>query len=85
MEPGNEAHRDLGHTAAHGAQAGGWVIDAGTGDDWECVAKAHHNKHGIMKSTKRMRVEHGYLYQVTTEGPKGYAEALTFVPCAADE
>jgi len=72
--------RDLSHTKANDARKGGWVVDAGDPSDWECVIKAHNDELGIMKSTKRMRVEGGYLYQVTTEHPNGNAEALAFVP-----
>ncbi len=75
--------RDLGNTNPQQAAANGWVIDAGNPGDWECVCKAHNAALGIMKSTKRMRVQGGYLYQVTTETPKGIAEALAFVPEAA--
>lgn len=74
------ANRNLSHTTAEDAAKSGWVVDAGAPDTWETVAKAHNKDLMIMKSTKRMKVEGGYLYQVTTEGPNGYAEALQFVP-----
>lgn len=74
------AARDLSHTKANDARKGGWVIDAGDPGDWECICKAHHDRIGMMKSTKRMAVAGGWIYQVTTEGPKGYAEAVCFVP-----
>jgi hypothetical protein len=34
---------------------------------WECVAKASSAQQGWMKSTKRMKVPGGWIYQVTTE------------------
>lgn len=34
---------------------------------WECVAKASSLSQGWMKSTKRMMVPGGWIYQVTTE------------------
>lgn len=74
------AERDLSNTTSEDAAKSGWVVDAGAPDTWETVAKAHNSNLGLMKSTKRMKVEGGYLYQVTTEGPNGYAEALQFVP-----
>lgn len=52
---------------------------------WECLAKASSASQGWMKSTKRMRVDGGWLYQVTTEHRSNgvvtaCAEALAFVP-----
>ena len=76
------ADRDLSNTTSEDAAKTGWVVDAGEPTAWETVAKAHNSNLGIMKSTKRMKVEGGYLYQVTTEGPHGYAEALCFVIAA---
>ena len=76
------ADRDLSNTSPEDAAKTGWVVDAGAPDTWETVAKAHNSNLGLMKSTKRMKVEGGYLYQATTEGPSGYAEALAFVPAA---
>lgn len=57
----------------------------GDPDTWECVSKASSASQGWMKSTKRMRVPGGYLYQVTTEHRRdgtvtACAEALAFVP-----
>ena len=54
-------------------------------DAWEIVCKASSPKKGWMKSTKRMTVPGGYLYQVTTEFRQSgqvtaCAEAITFVP-----
>ena len=72
--------RDLGHTKENDAANGGWVTHKGSSDMWELICKASNEKLGIMKSTKRMRVSRGYLYQVTTETPQGVAEALCFVP-----
>jgi hypothetical protein len=80
--------RKLSNTTNAEARDDGWVIWSNElitdykGDPfvWECVVKAHSSKDEMMKTTKRMRVQGGWLYQVTTEGPAGYAEALTFVP-----
>lgn len=72
--------RFLGNTNPEQAKTKGWVVDAGDPGAWECICKAHNPMAGIMKSTKRMKVPGGYLYQVTTEGSHGYAEALAFVP-----
>lgn len=52
---------------------------------WECICKASTKSEGWMKSTKRMKLENGYLYQVSTQqknsdGTYTIAEALTFVP-----
>ncbi len=63
-----------------------------TGDPgaWELVCKASSASQGWMKSTKRMQIDSGYLYQVSTEhrNPEtglvtACAEALTFVPVYA--
>lgn len=61
----------------------------GNVDAWELVCKAASQKQGWMKSTKRMKVHGGYIYQVTTEFRStvdgevtSCAEALTFVPQA---
>jgi len=76
----NTSTRNLGNIDPETAKASGWVVDVDK-KKWECVSKAHNDSAGIMKSTKRMRMLcRGWLYQVTTEGPKGYAEALAFVP-----
>lgn len=72
--------RNLGNTSPAQAAAAGWVVDKGDPGAWETVAKAHNDGARMMKSTKRLRVDGGYLYQVSTEGPGGYAEALAFVP-----
>jgi len=61
-----------------------------TGDPgaWVVVGKASSKEQGWMKSTKRMAVEGGALFQVSTEhrDPAGVvtacAEALVFVPRA---
>ena len=71
--------RDYSHTTFEQAKSQGWILDKGYGNEWECICKAHNDSLGMMKSTKRMEVPGGWLYQVTTEGPSGYAEALTFV------
>lgn len=52
---------------------------------WVCLCKASSEQQGWMKSTKKMKVEGGYLYQVSTQqrSPDGnyvVAEALAFVP-----
>lgn len=55
---------------------------------YEIVAKATYCKDGvsIMKSTKRMKIDGGYLYNITTEfhkmGQVTIAEACCFVPDA---
>ena len=72
--------RNLGNTNPKDAKKSGWVVDKGDPGIWECICKAHNDDDGIMKSTKRMKVINGWLYQVTTEGPHGYAESLSFVP-----
>ena len=72
--------RDLSATSPEQAKTSGWVVDVGSPGAWECICKAHNDSIGIMKSTKRMRVHGGYLYQVTTECPNGSAESLAFVP-----
>lgn len=64
------------------AKTSGWTIDKGDHGAWECICKAHDAT--TMKSTKRMAVPGGWLYQVTTEiragGHVAVAEALEFVP-----
>ena len=67
----------------------------GDPDAWELVCKASSASQGWMKSTKRMRVDGGWLYQVSTEHTRtvtddydlvvesyvsACAEALVFVP-----
>ena len=58
----------------------------GEPEAWELVSKASSDQQGWMKSTKRMKVEGGYLYQVTSEHQNhegetiACAEALAFVP-----
>lgn len=49
---------------------------------WQCVSKTSSKKEGWMKSTKRMKVPGGYLYQVSTQQGEQVAEALCFVPGA---
>jgi len=71
--------RYLGNVNAADAELHGWVVDAGDPGMWETVSKAHNRRDRMMKTTKRMRLENGWLYQVTTEGPSGYAEALAYV------
>ena len=43
----------------------------GDPDVWELVCKASSQSQGWMKSTKRMRIPDGWLYQVTTEHRSG--------------
>ena len=73
-------NRDLSNTNPNEAKANNWVIDIGDPSAWECVCKTHNDEIRIMKSTKRMKVNGGWLYQVTTESPLGLAESLAFVP-----
>jgi hypothetical protein len=52
---------------------------------WECVCKASSQAQGWTKSTKRMPVDGGWLYQVSTQqqnsdGSYAVAEAVCFVP-----
>lgn len=53
---------------------------------WQLVSKASTEREGWMKSTKRMAVDGGFLYQVTSEHQNHNgeimccAEALAFVP-----
>lgn len=61
------------------------MVTYGTGDLFKLISKASSEKEGWMKSTKAMRVGHGWLVQVTTQqrnpdGSYALAEALTFVP-----
>lgn len=70
----------LANTNPEQAKATGWVVDKGDPDDWECVSKAHNDQTGEMKSTKRLRVPSGYIYQMTTKTPASVAECAVFVP-----
>ncbi len=80
------SERKHNHTKESDAVAsGGWEVHKGHTDDWELISKASNKSLGIMKSTKRMRVSNGYLWQVSTETPYGVAEALVFQPCAHEE
>ncbi len=67
------------------------IVTAGDPGAWVVVCKASSKAQGWMKSTKRLKVPGGWLYQVTTEHraggvASGYvtacAEALAFVPDA---
>lgn len=65
------------------------IVTAGDPGAWEVVGKASSKSQGWMKSTKRMRVPGGWLYQATTEHRAdgrvvACAEALTFVPIATE-
>ncbi len=62
----------------------------GNPDVWELVCKASSDAQGWMRSTKRMNVERGSLYQVSTQqrnpdGSYAVAEALAFVPDSSVE
>lgn len=57
----------LANTNPEQAAKTGWVVDKGDPGIWECVCKAHNATLGIFKSTKRMKVDGGYVYQMTTE------------------
>lgn len=81
--------RDLTNDSVEKAQANGWVIVKPL--NCEVVGKAvYHNEDcinqhvDIMKSTKRFKVEGGWIYNTSTEFHKGnqvsVAEALCFVP-----
>lgn len=73
-------------TNAEEAAKAGWEAVQGDLGDWECVSKARNTRDNSFKSTKRMKVDGGYLYQVTTSHPdRGNAEALCFVPFDADQ
>jgi hypothetical protein len=61
------------------AIAAGWQV-TGNPDVWELVCKASNPMLGIEKSTKRMKVPGGWVYQASTRTPSGVAEALAFVP-----
>ncbi len=56
------------------------TIDVGDKHTWECVFRANDWTETVTTSTHRMRVPGGWIYRVTTETPKGIAEALAFVP-----
>ena len=81
--------RDLTNDSKEKAEANGWKIIKPL--NCEVVGKAvYHdesciNQHiDIMKSTKRFKVEGGWVYNTSTEFHKGsrvaVAEALVFVP-----
>jgi hypothetical protein len=75
---------DPGHnTNTADAVASGWQI-SGNPDIWQLMCKASNADLGIEKSTKRMRVDGGWLYQVSTRTHAGAAEALAFVPDPAE-
>lgn len=63
------------------------IVEGSPGSTWDLVCKASSKSQGWMKVTKRMVVEGGWLYQVTTEHRStvtgevvACAEALQFVP-----
>lgn len=68
------------------------IVEGNPGATWELICKASSKSKGWMKVTKRMVVEGGWLYQVTTEHRSlttgevvACAEALQFVPAFEDE
>ena len=76
--------RDMKNVSNEGAKLAGWeIIVPFTG---ELIGKAVYNDKDtkIMKSTKRIRVEGGFIYNTSTEihkfGGASVAEALVFVP-----
>ena len=83
--------RDLSNEHTAGARAStSDVVVTGDPDAWQLVCKASSADQGWMKSTKRMAVDGGWLYQVTTEHRANgcvtaCAEAVTFVPGPADD
>lgn len=82
------APRELSNTDTAAAKTNGWAVDKGNPDAWELIVKAHNAELGMMKSTKRMKVDGGYLYCVTTEvnrhdGKLAISEAIAFVSVAA--
>lgn len=65
------------------------ITVAGDPGAWVVVGKASSKSQGWMKSTKRMKVPGGWLYQATTEhrvagAVSACAEALAFVPDAPE-
>lgn len=76
--------RDLSNeNTASASSSTGDIKVSGNPDAWELVCKASSASQGWMKSTKRMRVDGGWLYQVTTEhrvngAVVACAEALAF-------
>jgi len=66
------------------------IVVHGDPGAWVLICKASSQSQGWMKSTKRMKVAGGWLYQVTTEHRANgvvtaCAEALTFVPDVGSE
>jgi len=76
--------RDMKNLNQEQAKASGWniLVDLGS----EVIGKATYEAGNleIMKSTKRFKVEGGWIYNTSTEIHKGeqvsVAEALVFVP-----
>lgn len=52
----------------------------GDPETWELVCKAWNKKEDWMKSTKRMRVIGGWVYQMSTQQGNNIAETSVFVP-----
>lgn len=60
------------------------VVVFGNPGAWELVCKASSQEQGWMKSTKRLQVERGYLYQTETQqrnpdGSWALSQALVYV------
>ena len=69
--------RNLAIKTDQDAENAGWQLH---GERWELVSKAYCHSTKSMRSTKRLRVDGGYLYQVSTIENGHVAEALAFVP-----
>lgn len=84
--PRRVSDRNLHNTSSADAKATTPDIQVhGNPDAWECICKASSQSQGWMKSTKRMRVEGGYIYQSTTEHRSGglvtaCSDSMVFVP-----
>ena len=79
------AEKDLTATDTADAQkAATDVVIFGNPDAWELICKASSQEQGWMKSTKRLQVERGYLYQTETQqrnpdGSWALSQALQYV------
>ena len=79
------ADKDLTVTDTAGAQKSATdVVVVGNPDAWELICKASSQEQGWMKSTKRLQVERGYLYQTETQqrnpdGSWALSQALQYV------
>lgn len=78
--------RDMTNVNEEQAQKNGWNILVPFVPACEVIGKASYKDDDmiIMKSTKRIKVEGGWIYNTSTEIHKGnnisVAEALVFVP-----